>query len=620
MASSNPFRDRLRAAASSNKTESVFVDKKEFSYTFDNMAQTDQPATETVTDGVKDQLLCAPDHLETKGIGKFTPGHRQSVTKIPRFSPTASYNNQDDNGGETPKMRKFSPNGRSAIPVPSRFIYKNKPEDDPTGGRHDTPNMYIPLGKAVTRNSAPIGDEKPLPTPEIVQSPKSKGDGAGDVSVHHSIDLGNKVTVRQLSNTTPGHGPKLRISPDADRVIMGKKENGSAAGSKEKPKGLPQLGSIRDFRLSTENLFNNLSQKCGKTSLSRSSFSGRLEPEPSPLAGKSVYKAKSADLGSRRPLRYRGRPKELPGKGPENPRPIKFGTNPFLTSDESTPDYPSSGKSTATVFKAGTHAHPESGEAKIPVGFVSGGGQSSMQKNGAIMNANPSPSTAKGSNNDRPTVKRINATPKNESPRSTRTHRPTPSTQGSPRKNFSQPSPGQATPSRPTTSRVNAGRNGHAIISPVPKARETLSQRKRIKRPESGTASTQSELKPKGPTTRGVFSNFRGLFTKHKVEPTKETSGIPQPKHKSGSKSKTSSRATLANTDNHGASSSTNGQGSSAGAGVSGLGSELQSPAQSDTGMISHVAMEILDFARREGDTSRKERLIKVSSCTFFFF
>lgn len=613
MPGSNPFRDRLRASASSNTTKKVSVDKKAFNSTFDTMTEVATAAAETVTEGAKDKRVSERRLLEPNGQGKSTPAHRQSVTKIPRFSPTTSQSNHDDHGGETPKLRKFSPGGRSAIPVPSRLLYKHKTEDDATGGRHDAQNTYTPVGKAASRNSAPLESEKPAAAAvNGKQSPKSNDTGSGDRSLHHSIELGNKVTVREISTATPGHGPTLRISPDAERVIMGKDERGPAVVSKEKSKGLVQSGSIRELRLSTETLFNNFSQRCGKSSLSRSSFSGRLEPEPSPLAGKSVYKAKSADLGSRRPSRYRGRAKETPEKSTTGTvsRSTKFGTNPFFSNNESTLDSPSSGRSTATVFKAGSHAHPEPEEASNPTRFESGSGQPSMKQDCAILNGNAAPSNVDGSNNDRSTVRKINGTPNKESPRSTRAHRPTATAQSSPRKNFGSPSPGQGTPSRPITTRVNAGRNGHAIISPVPKERAALTQRKRERRPESGPAATRSEVKIKGPTTtRGVFSNFRGLFTKHRVDPTKETSGIPQPKHKSVSKLKTSSHATLAGSDNQGASNSASGHDA-----ITGLVSAAsQSPALSDTGTISRVAMDILDFARREADTSRKERLIKVS-------
>jgi hypothetical protein len=130
-----------------------------------------------------------------------------------------------------------------------------------------------------------------------------------------------------------------------------------------------------------------------------------------------------------------------------------------------------------------------------------------------------------------------------------------------------------------------------------------------------------------------VLSNFRGLFTKQKDDTVKEVS-TPTPavrKQKIAAKPKSNKDAIAASAGNSTLISglqprtSVRGDEGTISRPFPGRGDYIQkmasscavspmpdSPALSDTGRISSLAMEILDLARRETNTLKKEKLIRV--------
>jgi hypothetical protein len=158
---------------------------------------------------------------------------------------------------------------------------------------------------------------------------------------------------------------------------------------------------------------------------------------------------------------------------------------------------------------------------------------------------------------------------------------------------------------------------------------ELLLQKKRPRNPTNND-SARSKIS----TTRGVLSNFRGLFTKQKDDIVKEVS-TPTPavrEQKITAKPESRKDATGASAVNPTLFSGlqprtyfVRGDEGTISRPFSGRGDHSQkmtpscavspmpdSPALSDTGRISSLAMEILELARREQNTLKKEKLIRV--------
>ncbi|KAK2861226.1 hypothetical protein FQN49_004413 [Arthroderma sp. PD_2] len=616
----NPFRASPRVASSPGSANSVPPrEHRSSSYSFGNPTPPVKTPLEVTPKG-KSIATPTPSNPFYAVSLNTTPRMDRSGSRIPRMSPRTLFPTSESELGSSNgnKASPFSPSKRSSIPLPTRLLHKNKDENATTHITEDrNPSMIFDRIETATTEEA-VKDRE---SPEV-----GKADAISIVHMGHAsqVDLqqeakalaedtdpfSDEMTVKQLSKNAPSQGPQLRISPEAERLIMGGGETKLPEKNIKETRGPSrQSESKREFRLSTDSLFATFASKRSKNSSYRLSFSGRPPAEENSTTpvggtdGKSISKAKSADFGIRR-VSSGHRPtrrKSSPEKEPRRPPSDKVEADPFLDTGAKDLESRNSPKEELEPIIQSEQLNEDSRGSPAPESTK----KSSIPV--AVGDSTPSPSKLPGS------VERVrkshNEAAKMNGPKSPRHINRFSASYGSPRRH----------PRRQSTDRVhhrakpnNDDING--IDQPPLQNTENQGQKekrhkKRRHRSAEPITVAPEPVKGKGSAAKGVFSNFRGLFTKHKAEAPKENTRNLL----SYAKPMATSCLKLSVPASHSVPHlGTNGNGNVNGEFDHRHLEPPRSPALRDTAKISTITMEILDSARNEVDTSRKEKLIRL--------
>lgn len=623
---SNPFRDRPRVASSPGSGNPLLTrDNRASSRSFENSPSSVRTPSAVISKQ-KSTGTPTPSNPFYTVSPNTTPRTDRSDSKIPRMSPRNLFSESDSEIGNGMKATVFSPSKRSSIPLPMRLLQQNKGVNGPGN---------LP---EVTTPSAIFDRVEKIATVETVTKEDSSEMGKGDIHLtvsHQSRDdvqdktkntdknadpFFDDVTVKQLSKSAPCHGPQLRISPEAERLIMGEDDiRVLEKNVKENHGSSRQSGNKREFRLSTDSLFATFSSKRSKNSSYRLSFSGKNpmgDISPTPVEGtaeKSISKAKSADFGARRESsgHRSARRKSSPEKGLPRSASEKLDADPFLD----TGGIDLNSKQPVPVDRRPTAdpGQPNERPCSSPVAETTK--KSSIPV--AVTENFPSPSKPSGSVER--TRKSQNETSKMNSPRSPRHISRASASCGSPRRYPHRLSTDRAHHRPRPNIDTHIGTDQLPSQNSENQRQKDKSHKKRHHRSTDPITTAPERVKGKGPSSKGVFSNFRGLFSKNKFEGQKEKNHIPIPYTKPVATSNLKLSVPVSYSVPH---FGTNGNGVPNGTSDGGVNyrhlEPPRSPALRDTGRISSITMEILDSARNEIDTLRKEKLIRVSNIRTF--
>ncbi|KAF3481205.1 uncharacterized protein GIQ15_03964 [Arthroderma uncinatum] len=613
----NPFKNRPRVASSPSSANSLpSREHRAASYSFDHPTPSAKSPL-VVTPKGKSTGIRTPSNPFYAVSLNTTPRMDRSGSRIPRMSPRTLFPTSESDLGSSngSQVSPLSPSKRSSIPLPVRLLYKNRDEDVP-----DSPIEVISPSTVFDRVDTAATEKavKERETSEIVKAGAVSIVNAGRASqvdlreeikslAENTDPFSDEVTVKQLSKNAPSHGPQLRISAEAERLIMGEEDNKlPETNAKENHGPSRQSGSRREFRLSTDGLFATFASKRSKSSSYRLSFSGKPPTEEnSPTTaggatGRSIPKAKSADFGIRRVSSgHRStRRKSSPEKEPPCPSSEKAAADPFSDNVEKESDSkpPTKAECEQPIQSGelnedsrGSPAPESTKKSLIPV---------------AVGETTPSPTKTHGS------VERVrksqNEALKMNSPRSPRHINKSSTSYGSPRRYARR----QSTDRSHHRPKLNPnGTDQPPCENTENQGQKEKRHKKRHHRSADPIAPAPEPVKAKGSAAKGVFSNFRGLFTKHKAEGPKENT-----RHLlSYAKPTVTSHLKLSVPASHSVPHlGTNGNGNLSGEFIHRHPEPPRSPALRDTGRISRITMEILDSARHEVDTSRKEKLIRL--------
>ncbi|KAM5444956.1 hypothetical protein MferCBS31731_000412 [Microsporum ferrugineum] len=609
----NPFRDRPRIASSPCGAISLPIrDIRASSCSFENTPSSVKTPRAVTS---KEQPTGTPTRSNPFYTG--SPRTDRSSSRIPRMSPRALFpsSESDSGSGNGSKASLFSPSKRSSIPLPTRLLQQTK-EDDIIGNllKGVTPSAIFDRVENTRAEMA---------TTELDSPNRSKG---GAISAHHTshTDLqketqsleeradpfSDEITVKQLSKSAPSHGPQLRISPEAERLIMGEDDikllerNTRESGGPSR-----QSGSKREFRLSTDSLFATFSSKRSKNSSYRLSFSGKSsmgENSPTPAGGatgKSIPKAKSADFGlhrvssGHRPTRR----KSSSGKELSCPASERVEADPFLDTEDKVLDFKQASPAQADCESIMQPGQLNEDPCDSPV--IESIKKSSIPL--AVENTSPpkTPGPVERARRSHNEVLKIN------SPKSPRHTSRISASYGSPRRYPHRQSTDRAHHRpKPNNDNHNGVHQLQSLDTENPGQKEKR-HKKRHHRSADPISVAPEAAKAKGSAAKGVFSNFRGLFTKHKPDAPKENT-----RHLlSDVKPMATNHVKLSVPASHSVPHlGTNGNGHQNADFNSRHLEPPRSPALRDTGRISSITMEILDSARNEVDTTRKEKLIRL--------
>ena len=232
----------------------------------------------------------------------LTPQNGGGVSKIPRASPLSLALAAADPG--SPRSPAYL-DRRSSIPIPRRLLQSS--------AKHNNNNPPVPIQEKAT--DAPDGhrpikseegsEERKLSEVELHEAEEVsivKVEGVCEEVDQDDLDTApdqdNGYKVKRLSLTAVGHGPTLRVSQSAEKIIMGR---GLAKG--KTPTEVLKTGSARRHSWnpkelkSKQTLFDDSKLKSGLTLRSVSSLVNVSEKNPS--SGEldvKLKKAKSADL------------------------------------------------------------------------------------------------------------------------------------------------------------------------------------------------------------------------------------------------------------------------------------------------------------------------------------
>lgn len=582
----------------------------------------------------------------------ITPRNANAMSRIPRASPLAMASATAGTG--TPGSSLKSPvyvNRRSSIPIPKRMLADGakvsgkSPENNSSAKKEDNSSEE---NNAKREDDSDGGSEEikiyQASEVSLIKVEGSDIEKSGDVS---EKEAGYRV--KRLSVT--GHGPTLRISASADKVIMGR--------GLEKDKAPAQKLKANSERRHSWNPRETALLK--DRSYSKPSMKSLLSPRPVSSIGSvskndgladgietaKLKKAKSADLSS--PTSSRS----SPGTGSQKTEIRK--TSPFFK-----PQYSSRRPSplregvdaSSTVSRESTRT-PVKGEATKST-------QSRHSKIATRSDRTPSvKSTSRDGKEDiAPSVRRVSKpiVKKNEAitpAKSTPSNKKTPETtppdfpaRGSSRKPATNPTL-TAKSKLAHVKNVNSVSNAAAKDKPEsPSAADKpeviepsefgLNEKSGpgIKRGSAAAGSSKTGISTaKNSISRGMLSNFKGLFGK-----PKNGNGIPESSTTKSLRPKFSSTLTRSKSSK-GIKGDTTAVGASVPSGTSSRSGfergnrsntppprplrfpELEFPGNGD---VNALTMDILDSAQRETDTSVKRKLIKVSydnhGDVFFFF
>ncbi|EFE31208.1 uncharacterized protein ARB_01827 [Trichophyton benhamiae CBS 112371] len=623
---SNPFRDRPRVASSPGSMNHLLTrDNRASSCSFKHSPSPIRTPG-AMTPKQKPMGTPTPSNPYYPASLTTTPRTDKSGSKIPRMSPRNLFPESDSGAGHSSKTTVFSPSKRSSIPLPTRMLQQNRedngPENVPEG---TTPSAIFDRVEKITTNGA-VAQENPsgMDKGNIHSSMNLRHESQGEMNsktegMEENADpFSDDITVKQLSKSAPCHGPQLRISSEAERLIMGEDDIKVLEKNMKESRGPSrgpsrQSGHKREFRLSTDSLFATFSSKRSKSSSYRLSFSGKPPAEegsPTPAggpAGKSISKAKSAEFGIRRAssghrsMRRKSSPeKELP-----HPASGKLDADPFL--DTEGKDLNS--KQSASIDREPVAELGKPNEAPCSSPVIESAKKSSIPV--AVTDNSPSPSKSAGPVER--TRKSQNEASKVNSPRSPRHNSKVGVTYGSPRRYPHRPSTDRAHYRPRPNNDIHIGPDQPSSHNADSQGQKDKRHKKRHHRSADPITTAPEPIKGKGSSSKGVFSNFRGLFSKNKSEAPKEIMRplISYAKPTVTSNFKLSVPASQS-VPHLGASGSGIPSGMSNGDISYRHLEPPRSPALRDTGRISTITMEILDSARNEVDTSRKEKLIRL--------
>ncbi|KDB27275.1 hypothetical protein H109_00950 [Trichophyton interdigitale MR816] len=619
---SNPFRDRPRVASSpGSMNHSLTRESRASSCSFQNSPSSIRTPG-ALTPKQKPMGTPTPSNPYYPASLNTTPRTDRSGSKIPRMSPRNLFPESDSKAGNSSKATVFSPSKRSSIPLPTRLLQQNK-EDNGSGNLPEgtTPSAIFDRvekittdGTAAKENSSGMDKGNNHSTMNLRRESQGEMNGKTEAMKENVDPFSDDITVKQLSKSAPCHGPQLRISSEAERLIMGEDDIKVLEKNMKESRGSSrQSGHKREFRLSTDSLFATFSSKRSKNSSYRLSFSGKPPAEegsPTPAggpAGKSISKAKSAEFGicrassGHRSMRRKSSPeKELP-----HPTSEKLDADPFLDTE---------GKDLNSKHSTSTDREPVAEPGRLNEEPCSSPVIESAKKSSipvAVTENSPSPS--KSAAPVERTRKSQNETSKVNSPRSHRHTSKISVTYGSPRRYPHRPSTDRAHYRPRPNHDIHTGPEQPSSQNADNQGQKDKRHKKRHHRSTDPITTAPEPIKVKGSSSKGVFSNFRGLFSKNKSEAPKE---IMRPLM-SYAKPTVTSNFKLSVPASHSVPHlGTNGSGVPNGTSNGDISyrhlEPPRSPALRDTGRISTITMEILDSARNEVDTSRKEKLIRL--------
>ncbi|KKZ61115.1 hypothetical protein EMCG_04260 [[Emmonsia] crescens] len=318
----NPFRNRHRTVSSPQSTSQPRPQSGlwEFSFEF-NTGYQNAGSTNGQNQPVADVMNC----MEISN-SHTTPRNENAASKIPRISPQVLTppTTGDVGGGPHGGLKKArSPSRRSSIPIPSRMVHGRD--------KFDVSALPVsPLLKTGRNPSSVYGGT--IYEDEALGDQKEFGPRKTRHLIDHS-DMDHMET--QPNDSTPvmtlrdGYiskeltaggrsGPQLRISPEADKVIMGNMTDALEVSSQHSTgKRAKRLSGTKRF--SGDSIFGSFTPKYLMHSQSNSSLNPSIH---SPTEGqmavakeRKLKKARSTDAA------YANMPKKQHVK--------KFGTNPF---------------------------------------------------------------------------------------------------------------------------------------------------------------------------------------------------------------------------------------------------------------------------------------------------
>ncbi|WEW54717.1 hypothetical protein PRK78_000140 [Emydomyces testavorans] len=633
---SNPFRNKSRAFGALGSPPTTPVNRN-FSYTFDSQRR---PAAMC---GLHDSSVAEKsENFSSKESTTDTlipPDKTGSVSKIPRISPTSAIFSGLANRPISPA---FSPSHRSSIPLPSRLLHTHKHKQPPmTPINRNTAivsgNLEQSIASTADHPKQPEADEfthEELSFDIDIATDSEESDYHFEGTMDAESITEGGVRVKQLSHLSPSTGPQLRISPEAERVIMGGDEELTSERAKLPAQGRWRLDARREFRISTDSLFGGFGAKRDWRTRPTSSMDAISTQESTveTRIQKTIPKVKSADLNihSHSPSGNSTENKNPPGNNSNITPTGRTSNNPFFNRVISK-------SSTFIVKNENRNKEPKSVKNNSPcvekLGQDIASSPAELPKEANARKASPKPikkfEISPSNSKQTPERSEIGKRPyamRRGSPRNARPHRVP--THRSPDKMVRQQSSdlgyqskSKVTRAMPMSAAVQDNNRIHDVVGGdgTPHGRHSHGH-------AHGIAS-QGSAKPKSSGTKGVLSNFRGLFTKHKAESLKENP-IHTPSHQNerisrksrvslkGERSITRSPVryyqAIFGTDrevqasqelrNHGAT-------------ASGNPSVTQvAPAFADTRNVSGLAMEVLDSARAEPDAGKKEQLVRLGS------
>lgn len=638
---SNPFRNKPRALASLGSPPATPVNRN-FSYTFDSQRRSVASRFRDVSNGENENISDRMGATDSP-----TPTDRKGpMSKIPRISPGVSpIDAAFTTGVNRPMSPALSSAQRSSIPIPSRFRHTHKAGHAPTTPvkqdlipmtpdnqeKVSAPAAGNPKQPEVTKSQANDGPSRVMGFAQDTDESDSRPDD--QPNSEYTTETG--IRVKQLSHMSPSGGPQLRISSEADKIIMGRIDARPSGKEANSAQGRWRLDDNRDVRVSADSLFGSVGAKRDYKPQSRASLGNMSTPEPmaEQSASKQISKMKSADLSFNSPSPSNSAigAKKLLEKDVNMPPMPKTSNNPFFNKIMT--------KSSSFIAKYGQEEQNDGDKEPERVQKQTEGPTAPLNETtNGVNTGDTSSKNTKKMEIPPPKAKRVPE-------RLDITKRQTGMRRGSPRTNRPQRVSSYRSPDR-SAYRIaadHAQQSKSKIARPMPTlvgTQATASYGSEVDGKPSNTQSprppvysvaTPQELtKPKTLGTKGVLSNFRGLFSKHKPDSVKETS-IATPAHHNerlSRKSKASLNGNRASnrspvryyqaifgtdreiqasqeSQNRNASSSTDPAASQ------------YAPAFADTRNVSALAMEVLNSVHAEEDDARKEKLVKVSKRMF---
>ncbi|KAL1955060.1 hypothetical protein VTO42DRAFT_9049 [Malbranchea cinnamomea] len=614
----NPFRDRLQASMSPHATRqtSQSSDTGALNYDFDEVFSCQSPAPASVR-SKKAALLAQSLTSKPSGNLENVRGLSKRKSRIPRISsPTVSASSPTNDGSNEgrPKLQAFTPGNKTSIPYPSRLLHKKcdglhtrsravdeskdaenqKPSFLESEGAEETGEVELCEARVATAIEIPKGNDGPNNDEPITSD---------NVKV-----LPGGVKLKQLSVAGRSNGPTLRISPDAERVIMG-----TGGEDSQDIRSGRRSGTRKDFRLSTDSFIGNLTSKRKTRSptdiAARSPKREETRTETKTLPGaKSTESAIGSPPHIRRTKSKQSTAKNVAGTPTKNP------TNPFRQGSEISVSlyFNSPGK------KFNEHGHTRHGNNRNE--------QDSIK---AMEDGRPNDSFGAKSpikyNNSRSTTPFERAdlgNPPSPFRREEVQHAVASHVSRRARRRQSNE---HIVPHRMKTNGENAS-VGQLAHEPIP-GLETVRNptHNMLPQKQRPSAARESKLlavtaKPKFPT-RGVFQNFRGLFAKNK-DHLKGTSKVPAAGAITSSEYNSHSNGAIASRNSIRLDQSRSQVFHSDQISddlpartlrpVYSVSQLAESPAMRDTNNISSLTMELLEAARLEQETSKKEKLIRI--------